>query len=207
MQPPCRFSEARNTIQEEAALWVPTQRKLLAQVLLTLCAWTLIGISVWAGWQRFCAHRTVHPIRSLAVLPLRNFSGDPEQDYFADGMTEELITELSRIPSLEVISRTSVMSYRDTKKRLPQIARELGVDGIVEGSICKEGDKVRVTVQLLDGLNDRHIWSEDYQRELSGILILQGEIARAISQQIRAQVTPQQPTQQDAISSAKPRSP
>ena len=122
-------------------------------------------------------------------------------------MTEELITELSRIPSLKVISRTSVMSYKDTKKRLPQIARELGVDGIVEGSISKEGDKVRVTVQLLDGPNDRHIWSEDYQRELSGILILQGEIAQAISQQIRAQVTPQQPTQQDAISSAKPRSP
>ena len=91
-------------------------------------------------------HRAVHPIRSIAVLPLRNFSGDPEQDYFADGMTEELITELSRIPSLKVISRTSVMSYKDTKKRLPQIARELGVDGIVEGSISKEGEKVRVTV-------------------------------------------------------------
>jgi tetratricopeptide (TPR) repeat protein len=107
-------------------------------------------------------------------------------------MTEELITELSRIQSVRVISRTSVMGYKGTNKRLPQIARELGVDGIVEGSVSREGDEVRVTVQLLDGPNDRHLWSEDYQRELGGILSLQREIAQAIAQQVRAKVTPQQ---------------
>src|ERR1700757_5210880 len=98
-------------------------------------------------------------INSLAVLPLQNLSGDPSQDYFADGMTEELITELSRIHSLRVISHTSVMEYKGTRKHLPQIARELGVDGVLEGSVIRENDQVRITVQLLDGPSDRHIWS------------------------------------------------
>ena len=123
---------------------------------------------------------------------MENLSGDAGQEYFADGMTEELITELSRIQSLKVTSRTSVMEYKGTKKHLPQIARELGVDGILEGSVSREGDQVRITVQLLDGANERHVWGEDYQRELRGILTLQREMAQAIAQQIRVKLTPQQ---------------
>jgi TolB-like protein/DNA-binding winged helix-turn-helix (wHTH) protein/Flp pilus assembly protein TadD len=159
---------------------------------LTVAAALLLGLNV-RGWRDRVFMRSPKPqIPALAVLPLTNLSGDPEQEYFADGMTEELITELSRIHALKVISRTSVMEYKGTKKHLPQIARELGVDGIVEGSVIREGDQVRITVQLLDGPNDRHIWSEEYQRELRGILILQREMAEAITQQIRIQLTPQE---------------
>lgn len=158
-------------------------------ITLSCCA---IALAAWLAWKHFYGKSAAPPIRSIAVLPLQNLSGDPSQDYFADGMTEELITELSTIHRIKVISRTSVMEYKGTRKHLPQIARELGVDGIVEGSVVREGDQVRITVQLLDGPNDRHIWSEDYQRELRGILNLQREIAQAITQQIRIELTPQQ---------------
>ena len=144
------------------------------------------------AWPRVYAKKEVPAIRSIAVLPLGNLSGDAAQEYFADGMTEELITELSRIHALKVISRTSVMEYKGTKKHLPQIARELGVDGIVEGSVRREGDQVRISVQLLDGPNDRHLWSEDHQRELRGVLSMQREMAQAIAQQIRIKLTPEQ---------------
>jgi TolB-like protein/Flp pilus assembly protein TadD len=162
-----------------------------ALALLLFCACGVLALSGWWVREHYYV-KNVTPIRSIAVLPMENFSGDPAQEYFADGMTEELITELSRIKSLKVISRTSVMGYKGTQKHLPQIARELGADGIVEGSVRREGNQVRVTVQLLDGPNDRHIWSEDYQQELAGILILQRAIAQAIAQQIRVNVTPQQ---------------
>jgi len=175
----------------EAMVPVVSQDKRRGTAILLLCACVAIGLSGWLTWRHFYL-KPLTPIRSIAVLPMGNFSGDASQEYFADGMTEELITELSRIQSVRVISRTSVMGYKGTKKRLPQIARELGVDGIVEGSVSREGDQVRVTVQLLDGPTDRHIWSEDYQRELGGILSLQREIAQAIAQQVRAKVTPQQ---------------
>lgn len=163
-----------------------------ARLILTLFSCGAIGLAAWVALQHFYGKSAAPPIRSIAVLPLRNLSGDAAQEYFADGMTEQLITELSRIHALKVISRTSVMEYKSTKKHLPQIARELGVDGIVEGSVIREGDQVRITVQLLDGPNDRHIWGEDYQRELRGILTLQREMALAITQQIRLQLTPQQ---------------
>ncbi len=131
-------------------------------------------------------------IESLAMLPLENLSRDPEQEYFADGMTEALITELSKISALRVISRTSAMQYKGVKKPLPQIAQELGVDALVEGSVLREGDQVRITVQLLHGPTDRHLWAENYQRELRGILALQSEVARAIANQIRIKLTPQE---------------
>jgi TolB-like protein/DNA-binding winged helix-turn-helix (wHTH) protein/tetratricopeptide (TPR) repeat protein len=162
------------------------------RLIVTLFFCGAIGLVAWVTWQHFYAKSAGPPIHSIAVLPLQNLSGDAAQEYFADGMTEELITELSRIHALKVISRTSVMEYKGTKKHLPQIARELGVEGIVEGSVIREGDQVRITVQLLDGPNDRHIWSEDYQRELRGILTLQREMAQAITEQIRTQLTPQQ---------------
>ncbi len=131
-------------------------------------------------------------VRSIAVLPLDNFSGDPAQEYFADGMTDELITDLAKIGSLRVISRTSVMQYKGTKKTLPAIARELNVDGIIEGSVTRSGQRVRITAQLLYGPTDKHLWAETYDRDLGDVLSLQSEVAQAIAQQVRAQVTPQQ---------------
>jgi TolB-like protein/DNA-binding winged helix-turn-helix (wHTH) protein/Flp pilus assembly protein TadD len=131
-------------------------------------------------------------VRSIAVLPLDNFSGDPAQEYFVDGMTDELITDLAKIGALRVISRTSVMRYKGTKKGLPEIARELNVDGIIEGSVVRSGQRVRITAQLLYGPTDRHLWAETYERDLGDVLSLQSEVAQAIAQQVRAQVTPQQ---------------
>jgi len=148
-----------------------------------------IAILAFAAWHYVQARATGLPIRSIAVLPLQNLSGDASQEFFADGMTEELITEMSRIPSLKVISRTSAMAYKGTRKLLPQIARELGADAIVEGSVVREGEQVRVTVQLLDGADDRHLWSEEYQRPLNGILNLQRDIAQAIARRVSARVT------------------
>ena len=130
-------------------------------------------------------------IRSLAVLPLANLSGDPSQDYFADGMTEELITSLAPLPNLKLISRTSVMLYKGSKKSIPQIARELGVDGIVEGSVTRSGDRVRITAQLIDAPHDKHLWARSYERKLEEVLTLQREVAGDIAQEIRIQLTPQ----------------
>ena len=131
-------------------------------------------------------------VRSIAVLPLANFSGDPTQEYFVDGMTDELITDLAKIGALRVISRTSVMRYKGTKKDLPEIARELNVDGIVEGSVTRSGQRVRITAQLLYGPTDKHLWADTYDRDLGDILTLQSDVAQAIAQQVRAQLTPQQ---------------
>ena len=131
-------------------------------------------------------------IQSIAVLPLENLSHEPEQEYFADGMTEELITSLSKIGALHVTSRTSIMGYKRTNKPLPQIARELNVDGIVEGTVQRSGDRVRVTAQLIHGPTDRHMWAESYDRELKDVLALQGEVARAIANEIKTTLTPQE---------------
>ncbi len=143
-------------------------------------------------------------VRSIAVLPLDNFSGDPAQEYFADGMTDELITDLAKIGSLRVISRTSVMQYKGTKKALPQIAKELNVDGIIEGSVTRSGQRVRITAQLLYGPTDKHLWAETYDRDLGDVLSLQSEVAQAVAQQVRAQVTPQQ---QARFNAARPVNP
>jgi TolB-like protein/Flp pilus assembly protein TadD len=130
--------------------------------------------------------------KSLAVLPFANFSRDPGQEYFADGMTEALIADLTKIAALKVISRTSVMRYKKTDKRLSEIARELGVDAVLEGSVQQEGDQVRVSIQLIDGATDRHVWAERYQREYRGILALQSEVAQAIAQEVKVTITPQE---------------
>lgn len=130
-------------------------------------------------------------IRSLAVLPLNNYSGDPDQEYFTDGMTEALIAELGKIGALRVISRTSAMAYRNTEKSSPEIARELGADALVEGSVLKAGDKVRITLQLIHGPADRHLWSKSYERTLRDVLALQGEVARNIAREIRLTLAPE----------------
>ena len=124
------------------------------------------------------------------MLPLDNLSRDPEQEYFADGMTEELITNLAQIRSLRVISRTSVMAYKGAKKPLPQIGRELNVDAVVEGSVLKSGERVRITAQLIEVATDRHLWARSYERDLKDALSLQTEIARAVAGEIRAALTP-----------------
>ena len=131
------------------------------------------------------------PVTSIAVLPLDDFSADAEQQYLADSMTEVLTAELGQIESLRVTSRTSAMQYKDTNKLLPQIAGELNVDAIVEGSIQPAGDKVRFTLQLIDGRTDRHLWARSYHRDLRDILTLQGEIAKAIADEIQVTLTPQ----------------
>lgn len=132
------------------------------------------------------------PIRSIAVLPLANLSGDAEQEYFADGMTEQLINDLGQVSSLRVISRTSAMQYKGTKKGLKEIARELGVDGIVEGSVVRSGERVKITAQLIRAAQDRQVWARSYERELKDVLVMQGEIAQAIVGAVKAAVTPEQ---------------
>jgi TolB-like protein/DNA-binding winged helix-turn-helix (wHTH) protein/Tfp pilus assembly protein PilF len=124
-------------------------------------------------------------IRSIAVLPLENISGDPAQDYFADGMTDELITALAKYKSLRLISRTSVMQYKKARRALPEIARDLGVDGIVEGSVSRSRDRVRVTAQFVYAPTDTHIWAESYDRDLLDVLSLQQELARSIAERVK----------------------
>ena len=130
-------------------------------------------------------------IRALAVLPLDNLARDPKQDYFVDGMADALITELAQIHGLRVISRTSAMHYKGTTRTLPEIARALGVDGIVEGSVMREGERVRITAQLIHAATDRHLWARSYERDLRDVLRLQREVARAIADEVQTTLTPQ----------------
>ena len=129
-------------------------------------------------------------IRSLVVLPFENRSGDPAQEFFADGMTDALIADLAQIAALRVISRTSAMRFKGKNPPLSEIARELRVDGVVEGSALRVGDRVRITVQLVDVPSDRSMWARSYDRDLTDILALQSEVARTIADEIRIQVTP-----------------
>jgi len=135
------------------------------------------------------------PIRSVAVLPLANLSGDPEQEYFADGMTDALITDLGKISALRVISRTSVMRYKDTKKPAQEIAQELDVDAILEGTVIRAGDRVRVSANLIQASPERHLWAESYERDLRDVLALQGDVARAVAREIEIKLTPRQQAQ------------
>jgi TolB-like protein/DNA-binding winged helix-turn-helix (wHTH) protein/Tfp pilus assembly protein PilF len=167
----------------------PTRKRTLVLVLGALFA---VGLVAWTTWHYLHARTAVPPIHSLAVLPLDNLSGDPSEEFFADGMTDQLITDLARVGSLRVISRTSVMRFKGAKKGLPEIARELNVDAIVEGSVIRSGQRVRVTAQLLQAATDQHLWAGTYDRDVGDILRLQGEVAETIAQQVRAQLTPMQ---------------
>ncbi|MGA9308277.1 MAG: tetratricopeptide repeat protein [Candidatus Sulfotelmatobacter sp.] len=150
----------------------------------------IVSFAYFATWTR--AKDAAHPkIRSLAVLPLQNLSGDPSQDYIADGMTEELIGRLSRIHGLRVISRTSTMHFKNTQLSVPEIARILAVDAIVEGSLVQEGHEIRVHAQLIRAATDEHIWAGEYQRQYQSILELQEEVARNIVEQIQLNLTPE----------------
>ena len=131
-------------------------------------------------------------MRSLAVLPLENLSHDPQQEYFAEGLTEALITTLAKIGELRVVSRTTAMLYKDVHKPLREIARELEVDAIVEGTVLRAGQRVRITAQLIDAANETHLWAESYERHLRDVLHLQAEVAEAIAKQVRVKLTPQE---------------
>jgi TolB-like protein/Tfp pilus assembly protein PilF len=131
-------------------------------------------------------------IRSLLVLPLENLSGDPEQEYFADGITEVLTTNLAKIGALRVVSRTTAKVYKNAQKPLPQIARELGVDGIIEGSVMRSEGRVRISAQLVHAPTDSHLWAESYERDLGNVLALQSEIAQAIAREIQVKLRPQE---------------
>jgi TolB-like protein len=132
------------------------------------------------------------PIRSIAVLPLANLSGDPNQEYFSDGNTEALISSLAQIHALDVISRTSVMRYKGTTKTAREIGRETGADAIVEGSLQRAGNRVRVAVQLIRTATDKHIWANTYDRDLSDALKLESEVAQSIARQIQVEITPEE---------------
>jgi TolB-like protein/DNA-binding winged helix-turn-helix (wHTH) protein/Tfp pilus assembly protein PilF len=169
-------------------------------------AWTISGFAValilliLAAQIFRLSSRPPANIRSLAVLPLESLSGDASQDYFADGMTDELITDLGQISVLRVISRTSIMSYKRTRKPLPQIARELNVDAVVEGTVLRSGEQVRITAQLIQASADKHLWADSYEGDVRDTLALQKKVARDIAEQIRINLTSQE---QAALTSVK----
>jgi TolB-like protein len=145
------------------------------------------------GWALgFPRGGLVTPLRALAVLPVVNLSGNPEQEYFTDGMTDALITDLSKIGALKVISLTSVMRYKGAKKVLSEIARELNVDSVLEASVVREANRVRVSVKLIEAMTDRSLWAESYERELSSILTLQGEVARSVARAVNLKLKPEE---------------
>ncbi len=191
--------QPRSSSRLSAALGnsIAKRRKLLvgAGALLVLSIVAIIaGI---AAWRRFAPVSAAPPasttpgVRSIAVLPLENLSGDPAQDYFADGMTDELITDLAKISGLRVTSRTSVMKFKgEHREQLPEIAKALNVETIVEGSVLRVGDKVRITAQLIDAPNDKHLWAESYERDSRDVLTMQDELASTIARQIDVELTP-----------------
>ncbi len=204
-RPDDRFSSARDLSLTLGAMGstpssvVPREKSViekrwphaLAVVVATLIA-LLVIFPPEALFDRSGGSPSSAPIRTIAVLPLDNLSGDPGQEYFVDGMTEALIADLAKIRALKVISRTSVMRYKGTTTPLPEIAGELGVDAIVEGSVLRSGDRVRITAQLIEAATDQHLWAENYERDLTDILALQGEVARAIAREIQVMITPQE---------------
>jgi TolB-like protein/DNA-binding winged helix-turn-helix (wHTH) protein/Tfp pilus assembly protein PilF len=198
--PEVATSQAEERAQVETAGRMHRPRHLLWQyawkILGTATVLGLLVLIVWIVFWR--GHQPAHtssfnPVRSLAVLPLENLSSD-SQDYFADGMTDELITNLAQISALRVISRTSVMPYKGVRKPLPQIARELSVDAVVEGTVLRSGKQVRITAQLILAPADKHLWAGSYEGDVRDTLALQKKVARAIAEQIRIKVTPQEET-------------
>ncbi|MFB3154728.1 MAG: protein kinase, partial [Candidatus Acidiferrales bacterium] len=183
-----------------------TRRRMVwaAGVALVALLAVLVGLNVGGLRERLLGGVVPGQITSLAVLPLENLMGDPEQDYCVAGMHEALITELSKIGALTVISRTSAMRYRNTDKSVPEIARELGVDAVVEGSVLRVENTVRITAQLIEAATDRHLWADNFDRELRDILALHSDVARAIARQIRVTLTPKE---ESRLAAARPVNP
>ncbi|MGA8038382.1 MAG: protein kinase [Candidatus Acidiferrales bacterium] len=173
---------------------------IVAALVLLALAWRFAP----RPWKSGAAAAEPSGIRSIAVLPLENLSHDPNQDYFADGMTDELTTQLSQISALRVISRTSAMKYKDSGKSLPQVAKELHVNAVVEGSVMQSGDRVRITAQLIDAPSDKSLWAKSYEGDSRDVLGLQQEVAHAIADEIKVQLTPQEQTR---LTSSRPVNP
>jgi TolB-like protein/DNA-binding winged helix-turn-helix (wHTH) protein len=165
----------------------------------------LVGLSLSSVRERLLGRPSPPPrIESLAVLPLANLSGNPDQDYFADGMTEALVTDLGKISALRVISRTSVMQYKGTKMPLPEIARELNVDALVEGTVSRSGNHLRITTNLVQASPEKHLWAESYESEVGDILTVQGQVAQAVAREIQVKLTPEE---QKLLGNARPVNP
>jgi TolB-like protein/DNA-binding winged helix-turn-helix (wHTH) protein/Flp pilus assembly protein TadD len=182
--PEHKIPGAVSAVAPQRRLW-PTRWVIVALAL-------VLSLLIFFAWRFRSRAPAPTGIRSIAVLPLENLSGDASQNYFADGMTDELITDLAQISALRVISRTSVMVYKGARKPLPQIARELNVDAVVEGTVLRSGDQVRITAQLIEASTDKHLWSQSYEGELRDTLALQNRVASAIADQIRINLTPQE---------------
>ena len=205
-EPRQRYPVAREVAEELKELATPADRwkgilrglRLHRRALALWAGVITLGVlfALDAGGYRTLATKgcAASAERSLAVLPMANLSGDPGQEYFADGMTDELITRLSQVGALRVISRSSIMQYKGTKKPIRQIARELNVNLIVEASTIRSGDQVRVSATLVDPSTDRHLWAESYQRKIADVLMLQGDLARAIVDKIRVELRPREKT-------------
>lgn len=176
---------------------IPWWRKPWPVAGLAMAALAIVVVWLTVGRlrERIRGKIPIEPIHSIAVLPLENLSHDPEQEYFVDGMTDELITDLAKIHDLQVISRNSIMQYKGKHKPVAQIARELSVDAVVEGTVVRSGDRVRITAQLIAAPQDRHLWAEMYEGELRNVLALQDEVTTAIAKQISIQLTPQEQTE------------
>lgn len=180
----------RETAPEEGGSSVARHRNRFDILILAAMVIALAYFAWSQYWQAESDSVAPGQIRSIAVLPLENLMNDPGQSYFVDGMHEALITELSKIKSLRVISRTSAMHFKDSGKPIPEIALELGVDAIIEGSVLKAGNVVRVTTQLIEGQTDQHIWADNFDRELNDILALYADVTREIVDHIKVNVTP-----------------
>ena len=168
-------------------------RRILIVAGLSVAGLIVLLVLTWPYTERFFTARAGSAkIQALVVLPMENLSGDKEQEYFADGMTDELIASLAKIRALRVISRTSAMEYKGTHKPLAQIARELNVGAVVEGTVLRSGNRVRITAELVQASTDQHLWAETYESDLGDILTLQGQVARAIANQIRITLTPEE---------------
>ncbi len=183
-EPGHELQSAGLTVAPKHRLW-PTRR-------ITVVLALVLSLPILAVWLFRSRGRPPAGIHSLAVLPLDNLSGDASQDYFADGMTDELITDMAQISALRVISRTSVMVYKGARRPLPEIARELNVDAVVEGTVLRSGEQVRITAQLIQTPADRHLWAESYEGDLHDTLALQKKVARAIAEHIRIELTPKE---------------
>lgn len=185
--------EPSEAFETPAPLPAPERRRSPRSWIAAVAALALVVAALFA-WRLRSTNHPAPVIRSIAVLPMESLSNDASQDYFADGMTDELISDLGQISALRVISRTSAMTYKHARKALPEIARELNVDAVVEGTVFRSGDHVRITVQLIDGATDRHLWSHSYENESRDALALQNTVARAIADQIQIKLNPLEQT-------------
>jgi TolB-like protein/Flp pilus assembly protein TadD len=198
--PAAPSSQISGQIGQDATAADNTRLWIALAAILCIC----LLAAAWLVFRHRAAARVALRIRSLAVLPLRNLSGNPEQDYLADGITEALIGRLAGIHDLRVISHTSVIRFKNPQISIPEIARTLGVDAVVEGSVIREGDRIRVTAQLIRGATDTHFWSETYDRELRDALNLESELAQSIAQKVEVTVTGEE---HQRLSSARPVAP